>query len=318
MVFVETKIPQDEINTAAERQAWAEDFFVHYYNEPRTYSDVSTLQYGSDPALMDGSPYNVKTEFADQTATVAGSFKNGRVPLDTIIIGDCSAFGFDLTFRDGSRTIPIHIDNDVPIPKDTPNITTLVGAYITDDNGKNIVAEQLDERYVSVIGRRLAYGQQTRSSLDKSLYIAHFPLIYADAFNIVFYSDSTTLVSIAYLYMGLKTGILRPSSIEYGMELQSQAETSKNLLVSGLKEKSYRTLTATFPVMSNRVRNVLEEYMNKVQTIESHVIEPVSTKEAGYIPPLYGVLAQQSLKNQRKPDSRYLWTGNDLKWRETN
>jgi hypothetical protein len=318
MVFVETKIPQDEINTAVERLTWSEDFYVHYYNEPRTFTDVSTLQYGSDPASMDGSPYNVKTEFADQTATVAGVFKNGRVPLDTIIIGDCSAFGFDLSFKDGTSTIPVHIDNDVPVPKDTPHITTLNGAYLTDDSGKNIVAEQLDERYVSVLGRRLAYGQQTRGSRDQSLYIAHFPLIYADAFNIVLYSSSTTLVSIAYLYLGLKTGIPRPSSIEYGLELQSQADISKNLLVSGLKEKSYRTLTATFPVMSNRVRNVLEEYLNKVQTVESHVIEPVSTKEAGYMPPLYGVLVQTSLKNEKKADSRWLWTGNSLKWRETN
>jgi hypothetical protein len=318
MVFVETKTPQDEINTVIERQTWGEDFYVHYYNEPREFTDVSTLLSGSDPASMDGSPYNVKTEFAEQTATVAGTFRNGRVPIDTIIIGDCSAFGFDLTFKDGDRSIPLLIANDVPIPKESPNITTLDGAYITDDNGKIIIAEQLDERYVSVIGRPLAYGQRLRSSLDKSVFIAHFPLLYADAFNIVFYSESTTLVSIAYLYMGLKTGITRPATLEYGLELQSQAETSRNLLVSGLKEKAYRTLTATFPVLSNRVRNVLEEYMNKVQTVEPHVIEPVSNKEAGYMPPIYGVLTQQSLKNEKKPDGRWLWTGNSLKWRETN
>jgi hypothetical protein len=318
MVFVETQIPDEEINSPAERRAWAEDFYVHYYNEPRTFTDVSTLQYGSDPASMDGSPYNIKTEFADQTATVAGTFKNGRVPIDTIIIGDCSAFGFDLTFKDGDRSIPIHIDNVVPIPKETPNIITLDGAYITDDNGKNIVAEQLDERYVSVIGRRLSFGQRIRGSLDRGLFIAHFPLLYADAFSIIFYSESTTLVSIAYLYMGLKTGVTRPATLEYGVELQSKAEISKNLLVSGLKEKSYRTLTATFPVLSNRVRNVLEEYMNKVQTVEPHVIEPVGNQEAGYMPPIYGVLMQQGLKNEKKPDSRWLWKNNSLKWRETN
>jgi hypothetical protein len=312
MVFVETQIPDEEINSPAERRAWAEDFYVHYYNEPRTFTDVSSLQHSSDPAAMDGSPYNVKTEFTQQVVTVAGTFKNGRVPIDTIIIGDCSASGFDLTFRDGGTSIPIYVGNDPPVKK-AFNITTSGGDSITDAGGKHLVI-----RYRSVIGRELAYGQKTRSSLDKSIYIAHFPLLYADAFNIIFYAESPMPVSIAYLYLGLKTSIMRPATLEYGLELQSRAEISNNLLVSGLKEKPYRSLTATFPLMSNRVKNNIEEYMNKVQTIEPHVIEPVGNTDAGYMPPIYGVLTQARLRNEKKQDSRWLWKNNSLKWRETN
>lgn len=123
---------------------------------------------------------------------------------------------------------------------------------------------------------------------------------------------AASAVSVGWMFAGLRTLFPRfqtaPKTVR---EVTGSAERTENGQVYGLKQPVLGTFEASFARIDKATLRAMEEYINAVQYVEPHLIEPYNTEEW---PPLYGVLTGAGDFPKRDEPGFYFDT--TLAWKE--
>lgn len=90
---------------------------------------------------------------------------------------------------------------------------------------------------------------------------------------------------------------------KYRLNVNSTAERTRYGVVYGSKKSSLRSFEVTFSDIDNSRRYVMEEYIDTVQYVQPHLVEPYETAE---YPPVYATLTDAG-GFDREDDQAFRW-----------
>jgi hypothetical protein len=185
---------------------------------------------------------------------------------------------------------------------------TETGAYVAAENRRVVFNRSMAA--VAPLARKLAPGEIGLDATDQNIII--IPLyIEADAFEFIFEGEG----SLNKLYMGLETKIASPSAVSYGYKGNAKSGVTDFGVIYGVKYPPTRTFSASWDLLEDADRRVLERYMMDMQTAVPHFIAPVI--ENCFIPPMFAALSEDKLPNKKHARS-WRWESFDLTWMEAN
>ncbi|GBR75777.1 hypothetical protein NO2_0414 [Candidatus Termititenax persephonae] len=304
MIFLPNETKEMRMYSEHEYAFNPEDFWVYQYNAPRIYDSYSQLEEGYAMTDLDDTAYQNNILFKGDGAVITGHFSE-PTPVNSLILGNCNGHSCQLSLSGQGGTEDLW--------GGVTELLTENNQYLLAENGYRLAAD--GDNPELPISRQLAPGQSQPSSLDQKLWIYHnLTTFLATDFSLTIYGSEP--VSLCYLYIGMRTGLPRPETISAQMDINSTYSRNAYGQVSGMRQRSFRSVAASYPLMDDRQRRIVEEYVNNVQTCEPHVINPMHHKQE-YIQPMYCTLAANKLGNQKNKNLRgWWWEGNDLSWSE--
>jgi hypothetical protein len=120
-------------------------------------------------------------------------------------------------------------------------------------------------------------------------------------------------LQIGYLFAGLRTALprFRPGP-DTALDVTGEAGKTKNGQAYGLRWPSLHTFSASFDRVGMGARRVMEDYINAVQYVIPHIIEPYSPEK---YPPLYAALTKAGGFKKRDEAGFYFDTA--MSWEES-
>jgi hypothetical protein len=119
-------------------------------------------------------------------------------------------------------------------------------------------------------------------------------------------------LSIGILWAGVKTKLpLFTIGFSYKDNIISKAERTMYGIAYGVKRTPLKSFEISFQDISNEDRLAMEDYIETVQFVDPHLVEPY---EAGEFPPIYATLEDSGGFDKQK--NRFRWDGFSLSYRE--
>ena len=111
-------------------------------------------------------------------------------------------------------------------------------------------------------------------------------------------------LEVGILFVGRRIELpLFNTGFKYKLNVNSKAERTRYGIVYGSKKPSLRSFDVTFSDMDNSRRQVMEEYIDAVQYVQPHLVEPYESPE---YPPLYATLADAGGFG-KEDNTRFRW-----------
>jgi hypothetical protein len=124
--------------------------------------------------------------------------------------------------------------------------------------------------------------------------------------------EAVDALSIGILWVGVKTAFpLFQVGFKYKPNILSKASRTKYGIAYGVKQTPLKSFELSFQDLDNQKRLTLEEYIEMVQFVEPHLVEPY---EASGFPPLYATLEDSGGFTKQKTGFR--WDGFSLSYME--
>ena len=144
------------------------------------------------------------------------------------------------------------------------------------------------------LGRLVVISQGTTvvdkmiTSQGKHTIIKLSNLYMVSEINLELNAQGSEKLEIGILFVGRRIELpLFNIGFKYRLNVNSKAERTRNGVVYGSKKSSLRSFDVTFSDIDNSRRLVMEEYIDTVQYVQPHLVEPYESPE---YPPLYATL----------------------------
>jgi len=140
-----------------------------------------------------------------------------------------------------------------------------------------------------VVSQGVTVYDKTIASQGKHTIIKLPEMFMVSSISLVLNAHKKETLEIGILFVGRRIKLpLFNIGLKYRLNVNSKAERTRYGIVYGSKKTSLRSFEVTFADIDNSRRQVMEEYIDAVQYVQPHLVEPYETAE---YPPLYATLA---------------------------
>jgi hypothetical protein len=124
--------------------------------------------------------------------------------------------------------------------------------------------------------------------------------------------EAMDTLSVGILWVGVKAKLpLFTIGFSYKDNILSKAERTMYGVAYGVKRTPLKSFEISFQDLGNRERRIVEDYIETVQFVDPHLVEPY---EAGEFPPIYATLDDSGGFEKQKNGFR--WDGFSLSYME--
>ena len=295
---------------------------IYYKNEKATLScpqivTGSSLDNIYDPML------ELRADFSSEHILITGIYEN-FVAINSFCIGYTNAIRWKLLINNGSPAIAWTTIGQLysgitscVCPVARPGHTIEVGDLIisSHENSMGVYG-----RVTAVIAQNavtVAYmGKpgEISDTIQGRISIFNFnETIYTNGFMLELEGDEP--LYLGHLFLGQKTVLPRFAvEPETGINFNSEALRSFGGQVFGMKRITLENFKANFLRITSDEYKLMKEYVNAVQNVEPHIIDPYSEARDKF-PPMYATLDIDEVSMTKRNENGFFYNGS-LAWTE--
>jgi hypothetical protein len=162
-----------------------------------------------------------------------------------------------------------------------------------------------------VNGQQIYTGGQRSLGPDK-ITILDIPGVMIGRFVLELSGDENITMGLLYLGDKLELPPFSPGPA-YNNSFTGEENRTMGGYAYGLRKPRMITFGASFPRVDNRIKKLIDEYMDEVLNIQPHVIDPYPEARNGFAP-FYGTLVT-GLEGTKRAENGFYWTF-ELEWLE--
>jgi len=120
---------------------------------------------------------------------------------------------------------------------------------------------------------------------------------------------------LGHLFLGKK--VILPRFIvepKYGINLRGEVSHSSGGQVLGIKRNKLSSFSVNYKRLSLEEKNILESYVNEVQNVQPHIIDPY-TEVRQEFPPMYATISNSNVTFPKRNEPGFYYNGS-LSWQE--
>jgi len=157
-------------------------------------------------------------------------------------------------------------------------------------------------------------GEQIKGNINSLIEVRNLAdTLFLEGFTLLLYGDEP--LYLGHLFFGEKTCLPR-FGIEPGTSIGLRSESSRSFggQAFGMRRKPLMNFSVNFPWLTSEEREILIDYLQDVQNVEPHIIDPYPEARDQF-PPMYVTVDASDVSFPKLSENGFYYSGS-LAWKE--